>query len=111
MLHGAHGVPHRFEALILSKQIDHEIPGISRGLDEAASPAEELDGGRGLVVREDKDLLDDFRSGDNPGGGERRFNIVRRGSGEEVAEDSGCWGNIGCIKVRGEALGFETVGN
>lgn len=111
MLHGANSVPHGFEDLILSKQIDHEIPGIGRGLDVAAGPAEKLDGGGRLVVRKAEDFLDDLRSGRDTGAGERSFNIVGRGSGEEVAEDSGCRGNIRRIKVGTKPLGLEIVGD
>lgn len=55
----------------------------------AASPSEEIDsGGRG-VVGELKDLVDEVGSGDYSGAGERRFDVVRGGVGEDFADDAG----------------------
>lgn len=58
LLHGADGVPHGLEELVLAQQIDHQVPRVGGVLGEAAGPAEELDGGRRVVVRELEDLVD-----------------------------------------------------
>lgn len=47
--------------------------------------------------------MDEVGSGDYSGAGERRFDVVWGGVGQDLADDAGGWGNIRRVAVRGES--------
>lgn len=56
------------------------------------------------MVGKFKDFLNDFRRGRDSGGGECRFDVMGRDTGEDFANCSGGGGNFLCVEV-----GWELV--
>jgi hypothetical protein len=59
------------------------------------------------VIGKSEDFFDNFRGGRNARRRECRFDVVRRGSGEDFADCTGCGGNIRCVQVGWELVDLK----
>lgn len=107
-VHGADGVPHGIEELVLAEDVDNEVPGVGAvlvGEVAGSGPPEEGDSGGGAGVGELEDLLDVGRRDADAGVVEGALHGGGRvGFGDDLAEKADLRGQLGDVKVGGEGL-------